>query len=136
MADGAAPTAGMAGVGLDDRPEESHPTGTPPGGSPAPTQHHGAFSARATADTDTDAEDIATAQASQPNDPPAVPEPRALSDEAANGAALALCYMPTRTQLPIWAALSICLLVSLPVSRFILLVWQGPFELLLEHLLA
>jgi len=78
MQDGGA--SAVAGLSLDDRAaDDAQPPGTPA------AQHRGDFSARATADADGD---TAAMRVTQPDNLPAAPEPRALSDEAANGAAL------------------------------------------------
>ncbi len=76
--------AAVAGLSLEDRAaDDAQPAGTPA------AQHRGDFSARATADANTDS---AAMRVTQPDDLPAAPEPRALSDEAANGAALSWLF--------------------------------------------
>ena len=78
MEDGGA--SAVAGLSLDDgAADDAQPASTPV------AQHRGDFSARATADADSDG---AAMRVTQPDDVAAAPEPRALSDEAANGAAL------------------------------------------------
>ena len=89
VGDGATPTAGVAGLGIDDTPQQPLPDSTPAVSSSTPAQHQDAFSARTTADTDGD--DTAARRVTEPYNAASALEPRALSDEAANGAAVRPC---------------------------------------------